>query len=327
MKKFILYALYSIALILLVVCLALWASVKLRETEQLADILPENGIRLETQELTVHVTPTGVNTDTPVLLIHGTGSWGGYWQETADILSKNNYYALALDVPPFGYTDHAPDRDYGRVKQAKRINAAVDALQTKPIIIAHSFGASVALESVMRAPEKFAGLVIVSGAVGLNSHTTGPDTLPLPARSKYIRRAGVALTSTNGLMTEKLIKSFIYDKSLDVSKYATVLQQPMNRQGTTAAHADWFVDLLVPPKDALSTREDEIATFALPTALIWGDKDEVSPLDVGQTLNSLIKGSTLDVMPNIGHIPQIEDSPLFHKHLLAALAHISGGTD
>lgn len=325
MKKFVLYGIYSVALILIVICLALWASVKLRETEQLADILPENGMRVETSQLTVHVTPTGADTNTPVLLIHGTGSWGGYWQETADILAANNYYALALDVPPFGYTDRAPDRDYGRVKQAERINAAVDALQTKPIVVAHSFGASVALESVMRAPEKFAGLVIVSGAVGLNAHETGPDTLPLPARRKYIRRAGVALTSTNGLMTESLIKSFIYDKTLDVSKYATVLQQPMVRQGTTAAHADWLVDLLVPPKDALSTREDKIASFTLPTALIWGDKDEVSPLEVGQTLNKLITDSTLNVMPDIGHIPQIENSDLFHKHLLTALAQISGG--
>ncbi len=327
MKKLVLYTLYSLALILFVVCLAIWVSVKLRETEQLADILPENGMRVETEQLTVHVTPTGQDTDPPILLIHGTGSWGGYWQETADILAANKYYALALDVPPFGYTDRAPDRDYGRVKQAERINAAVDALQTKPIVVAHSFGASVALESVMRAPEKFAGLVIVSGAVGLGAHETGPDTLPLPARSKYIRRAGVALTSTNGLMTENLIKSFIYDKSLDVSKYASVLQQPMNREGTTAAHADWLVDLLVPPKDAISTREDEIAKFTLPTALIWGDKDEVSPLDVGKTLNTLIKGSTIAVMPNIGHIPQIEDSDLFHKHLLTALAQISGGAN
>ncbi|MCO4823313.1 MAG: alpha/beta hydrolase [Amylibacter sp.] len=327
MKKFILYAIYSILLILFVCCLALWASVKIRETEQLADILPENGMRVATPLGTVHVTPTGEKTATPVLLIHGTGSWGGYWQETADILSKNNYFALALDVPPFGYSDHAADRDYGRVKQANRILAAVKAMETKPIVVAHSFGASVALETVMRAPDQFAGLVIVSGAVGLNAHETGPDKLPLFATSKYVRRAGVALTSTNPLMTENLIRSFIYDKSLDVSKYAAVLQQPTNRKGTTAAHADWIVDLLVPPKDALSTCEPEIAKFTLPTALIWGDKDEVAPLEVGQTLNSLIAGSTLDVMPDIGHIPQIEHSDLFHKHLLQALSQISGGAD
>ncbi|WGI22221.1 alpha/beta hydrolase [Amylibacter sp. IMCC11727] len=327
MKKLLLYAIYALLLIVFICGTALWASVKLRETEQLADILPENGLRVETSELTVHITPTGTNTDTPVLLIHGTGSWGGYWQETADIIAANDYYALALDVPPFGYSDRAPDGNYGRVAQANRIIATVDALGTKPIVVAHSFGASVALETVLLAPEKFAGLVIVSGAVGLNAHETGPDTLPLPARSKYVRRAGVALTSTNGLMTESLIKSFIYDKSLDVSKYATVLQQPMIRKGTTAAHADWLVDLLVPPKDALSTRKDEIAKLTMPTAFIWGDKDEVSPLDVGQTLNSLIAGSTLDVMPDIGHIPQIENSELFHKHLLGALAQISGGSE
>ena len=326
MKKFIRYTLYFLTLTLILVCIALWASVKLRETEQLVDVLPENGRRVDIGEMIVHVTPTGKEADTPVLLIHGTASWGGYWQETADIIAAKGYYSMALDVPPFGYSDHAPDGDYGRVKRAKRINATVDALRTKPIVVAHSFGASVALEAVMRAPEKYAGLVIVSGAIGLNTHETGPDTLPLPARNALLRRAGVALTSTNGVMTETLIRTFIYDKSLDVSKYAAVLQQPMVRQGTTAAHADWLVDLIVPPKDALSTRENEISKFPLPTAIIWGDKDDVSPLEVCLTLNSLIKDSTITVMPNIGHIPQIEDSVQFHKHLLTALSRISGGT-
>ena len=115
--------------------------------------------------------------------------------------------------------------------------------------------------------------MIVAGAISLGSHETGPDTLPLPARSAALRRAGVALSSTNGLMTDALVRSFVYDKSLDVSKYADILREPLVRQGTTAAHAEWFVDLLVPPKDAISTRSEEIAKFTLPTALIWGDKD------------------------------------------------------
>ena len=71
MKKIILYGFYSTLLILFVCCLALWASVKIRETEQLADILPENRMRVSTPLGTVHVTPTGEKTATPVLLIHG----------------------------------------------------------------------------------------------------------------------------------------------------------------------------------------------------------------------------------------------------------------
>lgn len=326
MKTIFRRAFYTLAILLILLAFGIWVSVTLRETDQLADVLPEDGIRVETPELTLHVTPTGTPTDIPVLLVHGTASWGGYWQETADIIAAQGYYAMALDVPPFGYSDHAPDRDYGRVKQAARINAAVNTLQTKPIMIAHSFGASVALEAVLQAPDNYAGLVIVAGAIGLGSHETGPDALPLPARSAALRRAGVALTSTNGLMTERLIRSFVYDKSLDVSKYADILRQPLSRQGTTGAHAEWIVDLIVPPKDALSTREEVIAKLTLPTAMIWGDKDEVSPLKIGQTLNQLIAGSSLDVMADIGHIPQIEDVPLFHQHLLGALAQISGGT-
>ena len=93
----------------------------------------------------------------------------------------------------------------------------------------------------------------VSGAVDLGTHEASPDKLPLPARSKYIRRAGVALTSTNNLMTKNLIRSFSCDKTLNVSKYATAMQQPVNRKGAIAAKFNRLMKLLVPPKGVLST--------------------------------------------------------------------------
>lgn len=46
------------------------------------------------------------------------------------------------------------------------------------------------------------------------------------------------------------------------------MQQPVNQKGTTAAKFNRLMNLLIPPKDVLSTRENEIAKFILPTALI-----------------------------------------------------------
>lgn len=60
------------------------------------------------------------------------------------------------------------------------------------------------------------------------------------------------------------------------------------------------------------------ADTAVPTTLIWGDRDALTPLDQGRNLHGLIKGSALLVMPEVGHIPELEDPGAFNSLLTAA---------
>lgn len=56
-------------------------------------------------------------------------------------------------------------------------------------------------------------------------------------------------------------------------------------------------------EDLLDGRLQSLRT---PTAVIWGASDRVVPLSVGRRLQSLIKGSTLQVVEACGHMPQLE---------------------
>jgi pimeloyl-ACP methyl ester carboxylesterase len=51
---------------------------------------------------------------------------------------------------------------------------------------------------------------------------------------------------------------------------------------------------------------DDLAAIAEPTLLLWGEKDEMIPLDCGEDAASLIPNARLIVLPNVGHIPSIE---------------------
>jgi pimeloyl-ACP methyl ester carboxylesterase len=44
----------------------------------------------------------------------------------------------------------------------------------------------------------------------------------------------------------------------------------------------------------------------IPVLLIWGDKDEIVPLEVGRKLAGNIPNSKLVIVPNCGHVPQEE---------------------
>jgi pimeloyl-ACP methyl ester carboxylesterase len=69
----------------------------------------------------------------------------------------------------------------------------------------------------------------------------------------------------------------------------------------------------------MSAAREAYGRIAARTAILWGDKDDITPLAQGDDLKSLIAGATLTVLPGLGHIPQIEDPQVFNNALIAAL--------
>ena len=56
----------------------------------------------------------------PVVLFHGTAAWSELWRRTSDALAAAGFRVIALDLPPFGFSDRPGS--YTRQDQAARIN-------------------------------------------------------------------------------------------------------------------------------------------------------------------------------------------------------------
>jgi pimeloyl-ACP methyl ester carboxylesterase len=56
--------------------------------------------------------------------------------------------------------------------------------------------------------------------------------------------------------------------------------------------------------------------LAKPTLIIWGDQDEVFPVEVGQKLHASIKTSELLVLKDSGHMPMWEDPDRTNRAIL-----------
>lgn len=313
-----------LVLVFIVICGFRGAAV-LRETQTLAVLRPATGTSVATSKGALFVTSTGTD-GVPLLLTHGTGAWGGLWQETADAIAPAGYVVHAVDLPPFGFSERSASWDYSRPAQADRLLALVSAMEMRPIVVAHSFGAGPAVVAVMKDPEAFAGLVIVDGALGLGQHDN-TASLPRALESVPLRRTLVSLTLTNPLVTRMGLAQMIHRKEAATSDRVAILKQPMRGVGLTESIAQWLPNLLRAPADALSTRADAYRALAVPTVLIWGDQDTITPLEQGQALAELIPGAQLVVMRDVGHIPQIEDPAAFQRILIAVLGGISAGGD
>lgn len=312
------------ALAALGVVLAFQVSAFLNETERPEDALPAEGRLVPTAMGAIYVEERGPGDGTPVMLVHGSVGWAGLWRPTMDALAAAGYRAIAFDMPPMGFSERDPKGGYARPTQAARLLALADALAVRPVIVAHSFGAGAAAEAAMQAPDRVAGLVVVAGAIGLDTGQ-GPGEVPALLDSAVARRLFVASTATNRHLTRTLLRHFLHNKEAATDEVVAILQQPLRLKGTTDAVAQWLPTAFETPPGALSLQPAGWQALAVPVAFLWGAEDSTTPLAQGEALAELAGGAPLTVLSGAGHIPQIEAPEAFRQSLLATLATIAPG--
>ncbi|MGY8682645.1 alpha/beta hydrolase [Bradyrhizobium sp. UFLA05-153] len=305
------------ALLLLVVAavIAFRLAAVSRETAGRADHAPSSGHWVTTRSGDVFIQEKGPPVGIPVVLFHGTAAWSELWRATSNALAAGGYHVIALDLPPFGFSDRPGG--YTRQDQAERISDVLEKLNAAPaIIVGHSFGAGAATELVLRFPARTRALVLVDAALGLTAEPSDP---PAALRPKWLREMLVSLTVTNPLATKMLLQSLIAKKDRALPEYVEILQRPLTRQNSTPDIADWVYYFAGTDRGAISADRGAYARLKQPVAILWGEMDTVTPLAQARDLNGLLPQAHLTLLPGLGHIPQIEDPGQFNDALLKAL--------
>ena len=77
-------------------------------------------------------------------------------------------------------------------------------------------------------------------------------------------------------------------------------------------------------KDGFKEFMAKLKKVAIPTMIVWGEKDPYLPAKQAYIANSVLPNSKVEVMQQCGHAPQSEDSDLFNKLVLDFLAEDAG---
>lgn len=252
----------------------------------------------------------------PILLIHGTAGWSGFWRNVTAHLAGRGWRVIAVDLPSFGYSAHDPERRYNRGSQAARLAAVIGQVAGRPtLVVGHSFGSGAAVELALRHPTQVSRLVLVDAALGkIDPPESGQGLTQRALAQSWIARPLTSATMTNPLLTGRLLRSMLARREA-ADAWITTIQEPMRREGTTAAYAAWLPELFVANDSSLSRRSTNLSRIAMPVHLIWGEADTVTPIAHGETLARLLRARSFARLPGVGHIPHIEDEAGF----LAAL--------
>ena len=303
-------------------------STLLREHQTAMAAAPASGHYVPAGDVRIFVQEEGPAGGLPVVLIHGFGAWSETWKRTMSVLAAHGFRAIALDVPPFGFSEKVTDGSFSRQEQARRILRVLDSLQVGQVALAgHSIGGRPTIEAALLAPDRIKALILVDVALGFGSDGQLEQNHPgLAARTLFaihpLRNALLSATATNPLLTKRLLSTFVADPNVLTPAVVAVYQQPFQVRDSTNYLGDWLKVVSLDADTSVSSDLSNYSRLTMPTLLIWGDKDTVTPLWQAQKLKSAIPGSALSILSGLGHIPQIEDPARFNDALVPFLERI-----
>jgi pimeloyl-ACP methyl ester carboxylesterase len=283
---------------------------------------PPDGSFVDAGDTKLFVQQEGDQNAPVVVFIHGTGSWSETWRAAMEQVAKQGYRAVAIDLPPFGFSLPPESGDYSKVAQATRLLAALDSMGIQhAAFVAHSFGSAPVVEALLSNPNRATSLVLVDAALGLDGpQADGSDnSLQRVLRVKWISNAISATYLTNPYFTKSLLQSFITEKDKATPDWVALYQRPLSLSGSYQQVALWLPNLLA--DRGLDKSDDPLAykQLTFPVTLIWGETDTITPISQAEHLQGFLPNAKLIKIPKSGHIPQIEEPEFFLASLNTAL--------
>jgi pimeloyl-ACP methyl ester carboxylesterase len=328
MKKWLGYIFKTIAVLigLLIAAILFFAiQANLRESKTRQEAAPSTGRFVQAGDVELFIQEMGPANGQPILFIHGTAAWSGLWRETMTPLAEAGYRCIAIDIPPFGFSERPATPSYGNKDQATRIVAMMNTLKIEhAILLGHSFGGGATLETALMIPDRIDALVLLDvGGLNLNlqpaPEDASPSALEIFLDTRAVRNPLLAATATNPLFTKTLISAMVLDSDDVTTEKTNILQQPLVLQDATNTLGDWLKYVLTVQESSLTTDPANYKTLTMPTLIVWGDSDTIIPLKEGKYLQSLIPNSELVVMKGVNHIPHLEDLDALMKVVLEFL--------
>ena len=99
----------------------------LRENQVAGEAAPRAGRFVKAHDVDLFVQEAGDSSRAAVVFVHGTGAWSETWQPAMKAVADAGFRAIALDLPPFGYSQRPDPKHYGKEDQGRRIVGLLEA--------------------------------------------------------------------------------------------------------------------------------------------------------------------------------------------------------
>jgi len=240
----------------------------------------------------------------PVILVHGVFYDSYMWSKNIDALAEK-FKIYAIDLWGFGYSTRE-SMDYGYSVYADQLLKFMDALNIqKASLVGQSMGGGTCILFAVQHRNRVNKMILVSS-------TGMPNPLPLMAKISNLPKVGEFMMGfkSNFIRKMALDINFIYDKGFITDSYFENVTRFHKIKGTTE------VTLKIVRKQFFGTLLNDIHRLGetdIPILIVWGRHDKSIPLERGQEMHRILKGSRLEILERAAHCPHDEQSRRFNQ--------------
>lgn len=230
---------------------------------------------------------------TPIVILHGLMGGLSNFEGMMDFFPKHGYKIIAPELPIYTMNILKTNvkafaryvRDFITFKKLDRV-----------ILVGNSLGGHIALYHAKMYPEKMLGLVI-TGSSGLYENAMG-DSYPRRGDYEYIRAKAQSVFFDPAVATKEIVDE-VYAMANDRLK---------------------LIKTLTIAKSAIRhNMAKDLPKMHIPTCIIWGRNDNVTPPDVAVEFDKLLPNSKLYWINNCGHAAMMEHPEKFNELLFSWL--------
>lgn len=238
-------------------------------------------------------------TGRPLLLIHGFPLSKAIWEPQISGLS-GTARLLAPDLRGHGKSEATPG-PYAMDMLAEDCLTLLDSLGVKqPVVVCGlSMGGYVALALVRNHPNRLAGLILAATRAGADSAEGKTNREKLAAR---VRENGIQPVIET--MLPKMLSPRTYVTNPALVEQVREIMEETSPEGAVAA--------LLGMRD----RPDStplLGRVDLPALVMHGADDQIILVAEAEATRAAIKGSRLEILPNAGHLLNMEQPDLFNQ--------------
>ncbi len=213
----------------------------------------------------------------PFLILHGWNSSSDKWIEVAETLSKRGLKVFVPDLPGFGKSDalQIPWNTNKYVNWVEEFVKSQPELRSEFYLLGHSFGGALASKYVVKHPQEVKKLFLVSAAC-IRKKT---------AKKSLFQKVSKVVKLFYFLPYYSFFRRAVYKFVIKKSDYLYV----------DGIIKETYLNVI---SDNLSFH---LPFIKAPVVIIWGDKDEMTPIEDARFIQNQIKNSKLSIIQGAGH--------------------------
>ena len=265
-----------------------------------------NELFIELDEITFSYDDFGKG-EVPVIFIHGFPFNKNMWQPQMNVF-KETHRVIALDLRGFGNSSIIKE-EISIALFADDLIQFMDKLKIrKAVVCGLSMGGYIALNAVKRYQERFSAIVF-------------SDTQCIADNEEVRKKRMNTIEQINQDGLEKFAEGFVKNIFCESS----LLNKPDLVEKILNVILSTSPNTIMGTLKALAERSETCSTLnsiSIPTLILCGKEDKVTPTEQSEMMNKAIKNSIFHIIDTAGHMSNLENSNAYNLYLKEFLAYL-----